>query len=155
MRKSIEESKKSEYYDWKVNSLSHQVSRSRESREYIGNRVEEATKQLAELNRWAEESLSKGNQHDLHQRIAQAKEKLEFWQGRLKELETKILEEGGKVASPETIKVGDEIYYCGWLPVVRVNKKTVTVSNWLGVPTMHYKIEYRRITKFRTPGVVQ
>ena len=53
---------------------------------------------------------------------------------------------------PENIKVGDEIYYAGWLPVVRVNQKTVTVSNWLGVATLTYKIEYRRITKFRTPG---
>lgn len=145
MRKSIEESKKSEYCAHKSDSLGYQVARASESRAYIGNRVEEAIKQLAELNRWAEESLSNGNQLDLHQRIARATEKLEFWRGRLKELETKIIEDGGKVASPETIRVGDLVYFHGWLPVVRVNKKTVTVSHWLGIATMTYKIEYTKI----------
>ena len=30
-------------------------------------------------------------------------------------------------------------------PVVRVNMKTVTVSHWLGIATMTYKIEYTKI----------
>jgi hypothetical protein len=145
MRKSIEESRKSEYCAHKADSLGHQVARASESRAYIGNRVEEAIKELTELHRWVEESLSKGNQLDLHERIARATEKLEFWQGRLKEFETKIIEDGGKVASPETIRVGDLVYFHGWLPAVRVNKKTVTVSHWLGIASMTYKIEYTKI----------
>ena len=121
----------------------------RESREYIGNRIQEATAELASLRRWIDEGLGASNQRDLHQRIQQATERLEYWQSSVKELETKIVGEGGQIASPETIKVGDFIYYAGWLPVIRVNRKTVTVSHWLGVATMTYKIEYRRIEKFR------
>mgnify|MGYP003394516992 CR=1 FL=1 len=98
---------------------------------------------LLQHDAWA--SLSKGNQLDLHQRIARATEKLEFWRGRLKELDNNLIQVGGKVASPETIRVGDLVYFHGWLPVVRVNKKTVTVSHWLGIASMTYKIEYTKI----------
>ncbi|MBX9766098.1 MAG: hypothetical protein K2X47_02410, partial [Bdellovibrionales bacterium] len=88
----------------------------------------------------------------LDQRIANAAEKLEFWQARRQEVETKIIQEGGKVASPNSVKVGDEVYFHGWLPVVRVNRKTVTVSNWLGVATLTYKLEYSKLKMYRTPG---
>ena len=120
----------------------------------MGNRIEEARKELNDLKRWAEESLGKSNQEDQHQRIAQAQEKLDFWKKRLEERENEISEQGGKIASPDTIKVGDEIYYSSWLPVIRVNRRSVTVSHWLGVPTLTYKIEYRRVERFRTPGAV-
>lgn len=151
MQKSIEESKKSDYYDSKASSLGYEVTRARESREYMGNRVDEATKELAALQRsW---KLNPGR-IELTMRISNTQKKLSYWEKRLKERETEILAEGGQVATPENIKIGDEIYYTGWLPVIRVNQKTVTVSHWLGVPTFTYKIEYRRITKFRTPGKV-
>jgi len=40
------------------------------------------------------------------------------------------MEEGKQIASPETIKIGDLVFYIGsWMPVVRVNRKTVTVSH--------------------------
>ena len=149
MRKSIEESKKAEHYEYKSRSLDYQVKRTRESREYIGNRIQETTTELASLRKWVDQSLGPSNQRDLHQRIQQATERLEYWQSSLRDLETKIVDEGGQIASPETITVGDFIYYAGWLPVIRVNNKTVTVSHWLGVSTMTYKIEYRRIEKFR------
>lgn len=152
MRKSIEESKKADYYSSKVSSLSYEVKRARESRKYIGNRIEETKRELNSIERWLEVSISEASREAHQVRKLQASEKLSFWQGRLQELEREILEAGGQIASSETIKVGDEIYYSGWLPVVRVNKKTVTVSNWLGVSTLQYKIEYCRIQKFRTPN---
>lgn len=152
MRKSIEESKKSEHYSHKANFLNYQVGRMTESRQYVANRLKETQRALNSLQRWAEKYTDVANQSNLRTRIAQAKEKLEFWQGRMKELEAKAIESTGTVASPETIKVGDEIYYSGWLPVIRINRKTVTVSHWLGVPKLQYKIEYTRIQKFRTPN---
>ena len=140
MRKSIEESEKAEYLGWKAASLSNQASSARESRSYIGNRIEDATKELAQLGRRKDETHDAGYRTQLDLRISNATEKLEFWQTRRQEIETKIIEQGGKVPSPDSIKVGDEVYFHGWLPVVRVNRKTVTVSNWLGVATLTSRI---------------
>lgn len=151
MRKSIEESKKADYFSHRVSSLQNHVARTRESRSYIGNRIEKATKELASLRRWIDETLCNSNQRDLQQRIQQAVEKLEYWQQQLLDLEAEITAKGGKIASPDTIKVGDEVYFHGWLPVVRVNRKTVTVSHWLGVPTLTYKLEYTKLKSYRSP----
>jgi len=152
MRKGVEESKKSEYYTDRARSLGYDVDKMTSSRKYINNRLKEARKELASLKRWAEISLGKDNQEDLARRIAQAQEKTDFWKSRLSEIEAKRQEEGQPVASPETIKVGDLVYYIGsWMPVIRVNKKSVTVSHWMGIPHFKYIIEYARIEKFKSP----
>ena len=151
MRKSIEESKKANYLSYKVQSLQDQVMRTRESRSYIGNRIEDATRELAHLNRRGDRTQDSPRSESLRRRITQATEKLEYWQQQLCELEAEITAKGGKVASPETIKVGDEVYFHGWLPVVRVNRKTVTVSNWLGVASMTYKLEFTKLKSYRSP----
>ncbi len=141
VRKSVEESDKARYFKGRAFDLSHAQDRL-ENREFVGNRISDAKKEIAQLSKWAEAT---------NPRLVKAQEKLEYWQGRLADIEAKRKEEGHAVASPETIKVGDLVYYVGsWLPVVRVNKKTVTVSHWLGVPTFNYKIEYTRIEKFQS-----
>lgn len=150
MRKCVEESKKAEYFSNKVDALRGDVARVRESRSYIGNRVEDATRELASLERQSSATGDAAQNSLLQHRIDQAKEKLDFWQQKLRDAEAEIIVSGGKVAAPETVKVGDEVYFHGWLPVVRVNRKTVTVSNWLGVPTMTYKLEFTRITNLRS-----
>ncbi len=142
MSKSIEESGKAEYFKGRALDLSRADARL-QNRRFVGNRISDARKEIAQLSKWAEAT---------HPRLIQAQEKLTYWQSRLAEIETQRQESGAAVASSETIKVGHLVYYIGsWLPVVRVNKKTVTVSNWLDVPTLHYKIEYTRIEKFRSP----
>lgn len=144
MRKSIEESKKAEYFSDKSDRLAR-AEEKLESRRFIGNRITDAKKEIAQLSKWAEPNNS---------RLLQAQEKLEYWQNRLVTIEAKQKEEGHKIASPETIKIGDLIYYIGsWMPVVRVNKKTVAVSHWLNIPTFHYKIEYTRISKFQSKSL--
>lgn len=150
MQKGVEESKKAEHYNYKIISLDYEVNRTRESRMYIGNRIEDATKELSNLDRRKESNHDPKYRAQLDRRTQQAVEKLEYWQAKMRALESKVLENGGQIASAQTIKVGDEIYYSGWLPVVRVNRKTVTISNWLGVPTFNHKIEYTRIKKFRS-----
>lgn len=141
MEKSIEESEKAEYLKGRAFDLSR-AQEKLENRKFVGNRIKDAKKEVVQLSKWCAPT---------HPRLIQAQEKLEFWKNRLAEIEAKQQEEGQSVASSETIKVGDFVYYIGsWMPVVRVNKKTVTVSHWLDVPTMTYKIEYTRIEKFRS-----
>ena len=141
MEKSAEESEKAEY----LKSRSFDLSRAQdrlENRKFIGNRIRDAKKEISQLSKWAEATSP---------RLIHAQEKLKFWKNRLDKIEAKQMEEGEKIASPETIKVGDLIYYIGsWMPVVRVNKKTVTVSHWLDIPKFHYKIAYTRIEKFKS-----
>jgi predicted RNase H-like nuclease (RuvC/YqgF family) len=152
MRKSVEESKKVEHYDYKVRSLGYEISRARESRKYLENRLKDAKKELRKLEGWAKVYLDQKNHENLQPRITQAKEKVAYWEKRLEERENEIRAEGGQVASPENIRPGDLVRDGQWYPVVRVNRNTVTVSHWLGVPTLTYKLEYRRITEFRTPN---
>lgn len=150
IKKSVEERDKADYLRGRAFDLSHSEEKL-ENRRYIGNRIKEAQKELRALERWAHISLGKSNQEDLNQRLAQARERLNFWQGRLAEINAKKSEGGEAVASPETVKVGDLVYYKGsWMPVVRANKKTVTVSHWLDIPTFQWKIDYTKIEKFKS-----
>ena len=135
MRKSIEESKKAEYFSDKADLLG-QAEAKLESRQFIGNRIDDAKKEIAQLSKW----LSADNP-----RLVQANEKLGYWQNRMNQIETRMKEDGHIVPSSETIKVGDLVEYGGWYPVVRINKKTVTVSHWLDIPKFTYKIPYSRI----------
>ncbi|MBX3034506.1 MAG: DUF3560 domain-containing protein [Bdellovibrionaceae bacterium] len=139
--KSIEESDKARYLKGRAFDLSNAQSRL-DNYKFVGNRISDAKKEIAQLSKWAAPT---------NPRFVQTQEKLGYWQARLAEIEAKRKDEGHAVASPETIKVGDLVYYIGsWMPVVRVNKKTVTVSHWLGIPTFNYKIEYTRIEKFQS-----
>ena len=140
MRKSVEEGKKAEYFADKAENLEYAVSKF-ENRRFIGNRIKESEREVAKLSKW----LSADNPRLIH-----AKEKLEYWQSRLNAIEEKMKEDGHVVPSPKTIKVGDLIDYGGWYPVVRINKKTVTVSHWLDVPKFQYKIPYSRIKKIKS-----
>lgn len=141
MQKSVEESKKAEYFADKASSLSR-ADGVLQSRRYIGNRIAESEKSIRQLSKWASAE---------HPRLIQAQEKLDFWQTRLAEIEAQKREEGLQIASPEVVKVGDLICYKGsWMPVVRVNKKTVTVSHWMDIPSFQYKIPYTRIEKFKS-----
>lgn len=139
MRKSVEESEKAEYLKGRAFDLAH-ADEKLENRRFVGNRIKDAEKSIRHLSKWARPD---------HPRLIQAQEKLAFWQGRLAEIEAKLREEGNTVASPETVKVGDMIYYGGWMPVVRVNKKTVTVSHWMDIPTFQWKVPYSRIQKVK------
>lgn len=140
MRKSVEESEKAEYLKDRAADLSR-AEEKLEDRRFVGNRIKDAEKAVRQLSKWARAD---------HPRLIQAQEKLAFWQGRLAEIEAKLKEEGNTIASPETVKVGDMIYYGSWMPVVRVNKKTVTVSHWMDIPTFQWKVPYSRIQKVKS-----
>lgn len=150
MRKSVEESKKSEYFSYQSNSLRHDAHKMTYSRKFIGNRIKDAQKEISKLNRYSDLIQDNEVKARYTDRINQAQEKLEFWQSQLKKAEQNLLEEGQLAPSPETISIGDQIYYIGdWLPVVRVNKKSVTVSHWHGTPQSKYIVPYTKFLKFR------
>lgn len=153
MRTGVEESKKSEHYTYRANSLSHEVARMKESRQYVSNQIDKAEKEIARLGRRKGDSSHPTYHERLNLLIAQAQEKLAYWKGKMSELEAEILAEGGQVATPQNLKVGSHVCYRGtWHPVVRVNKKTVTIGNWLGVERMTFKVDYAGISKFREPA---
>ncbi len=135
MQKSIEESKKSEYFSDKASRLLDGDSKL-ENREFVGNRIETIKAEIAALSKWA------GTENP---RLIQAQEKLEYWLNCMSQIEAKMKENGVIVPSPDTIKVGDLINSIGWYPVIKINKKTVTISHWLGVETLTYKIPYSKL----------
>lgn len=151
MRKSVEESNKAEHYAYRANSLEHDVRRMKKNRQYVSNQIDKATKELAGLERRKSCSPDPVYHERLNILITQQKEKLTYWQQRLSEMEAEIIAEGGQVATPQNLKPGYYVCYRGtWHPVVRVNKKTVTIGNWLGVERMTFKVDYAGISKFRT-----
>ncbi|HEX7673538.1 MAG TPA: DUF3560 domain-containing protein [Bdellovibrio sp.] len=141
MRKSVEESKKSEYLSSKASTLRYHANRT-ENRRYVGNRVKEAKSEVNKLRKWVTET---------DPRLLHSQEKLAFWQNRLAEIDNSLAEKGELVPSAETISVGSLIYFIGsWYPVIRVNKKTVTISHWHGIETMTWKVDYTEIKKFKS-----
>ena len=150
MRRSVEETEKADYFTNKSASLRHDAKHITCSRKFIGNRIADATKDIAKLNRYLSLTQNKANKIIYAERLNQAQEKLAFWTNQLKTLEQSQFEDEAQVPSPENIKVGDEVYYLGWHPVVRVNKKTVTVSHWHDTPQSRYSLPYTKIQKFRS-----
>ena len=144
MRKSIEESKKANYFSYRASNLERDAKRVTQDRSYIMNRIEESEAYLARLNRHA------SAYSDFTTRVAETEEKLAYWRGQLASIENTLKDAGGQVASPDNIKPGFRIKYTGtWYEVVRVSKKTVTIKNWLGVPTFTWKARFVDIDDFR------
>lgn len=153
MRKGVEENEKADYFNHRASSLNYEIKRMTESRQYVANRIDEARKELSSLKRWTLESLGKANQKDLRSRINQAEEKLTFWEGRMTEMNSTVAAQGGQVASADNVQIGGHVCYRGtWYPVIRVNKKTVTIGNWLGVETLKFKVDYAGISQFQPPS---
>lgn len=150
MRTCVEESKKSEYFSDKSAHLRDDAKRMTSSRKFIGNRIKEVQTVLAKLNRYLSLCQNEENKKIYTQRINQNQEKLDFWQNQLKIAEQNLFGSEQQVPSPKNIKVGDEVYYLSWHPVVRVNKKTVTVSHWLDTPQSRYSLPYTKLQKFRS-----
>lgn len=150
MRKSIEESKKSDHYSGKSENLQLDAKKVMEDRSYLMNRIEEEEAYSRRLRRQA------GSYIDYSTPIADTQEKIDYWRHRLKLAETALQESGRKVATPANIKIGSWIMYLRqWYKVIRVSPKSVTVCNWLGVQSLTWKTRYVDIDDFRGPGQVE
>lgn len=152
IRKGVEETKKAEHYTWRAHSLGHDINRMKESRQYVSNQIDKAEKEVRRLEKHKSYSSDPVYHEKLGVLIAQKQEAVTYWQQRMSEMNAEIVAEGGEVATPESVKVGGHVCYRGtWYPVVRVNKKTVTIGNWLGVAKFTWKADYAGISKFRNP----
>ena len=66
-------------------------------------------------------------------------------------IEAEQKENGVEVPTPENLKPGYFVKYRGqWFPVTRVNKKTVTIGNWLGIASMTFKLKYSELSTFKS-----
>lgn len=154
MRKSIEESKKAEYYSDKASRLEYEVRRNSSDRNYLGNRVKEAQAELSKLQRSEDRYKTFGRDEEYRLKIQNSTDALSFWQKSLFELESKLVQEGKRIATPENIKVGYYVLHRrSWYPVKRVNKKTVTISGWLSVEST-FQFPYTDIQDYRSPDEV-
>lgn len=150
MRKSIEESKKADYFSDRSANLEREAKRITQDRSYIMNRIEELESYLRRLQRHA------ASYSDYTIRVDETKEKITYWRSKLSEVESEIKASGHNIATPDNIKPGFWIKYTGtWYEVVRVSRKTVTVKNWLNIPTFTWKPRYADIDDFRDPKATQ
>jgi hypothetical protein len=150
MRKSIEESKKVDYFSGRADNLEHDAKRIKQDRSYIANRIEEAEAYLRRLQAHA------AQYSDFEQRVAATTEKLNYWKEQLATIEATLIAAGRRIACPENIKRGSFVNYgAQWYEVIRVSKKTVTIKNWLDVPTFTYKLRYADLSDYRDPKAEQ
>lgn len=150
MGKSIEESKRADYFSYRSANLERESKRITQDRSYIMNRIEETEAYLARLNRHA------AQYSDYTTRVTETEEKLSYWRGQLASIESTLKDAGRRVASPENVKVGFYVCYSGkWYEVARVSKKSVTIKNWLDVPTFTYRLRYADLRDYRDPKATQ
>lgn len=155
--KSIEESKRAQKWDHRARTAETLLHKMEESKPYMSGKMEEANKDIRLWKRRIEKSdifiriyEDKGVVPDLiasacgftpsaiesarqdneraKRELPQAIEKRDYWKAKLDSI--------GGLFDPSTVKKGDFIKTThGTFPVKSINKKTITVSNWLpGVP---------------------
>jgi hypothetical protein len=150
MRKSIEETKKAEYFSDKSTNLERDAKRIIEDRSYIMNRIEEEEAYLRRLQKHS------ASYSDYTARVNETQEKIDHWKSRITLVEIQLREAGKRVATAENIKTGFWVKYLSqWFEVIRVSKKSVTVCNWLGVPSLTWKARYADIDDYRDPSEVK
>lgn len=147
MRKAVDESKKADYWANRAQSALARAQR-RERPDVIFRRItaletderkyerELAVENRSEASRWHWERW------------------LWFVQGRL-EFERALfsaVKGDDTLVHIETMKAGGAVRYTHtWYPIVRVNKKTVTINHWLGVPRLEYLLKRDDIDEYMSP----
>ena len=139
MRTSVDESAYAQHLAGKAESSRHQVEK-RQSIEYMGNRLKEAHSQA----RVAQALLAEDpNYHKAQLNLQDAEAAIAHWQ--------KEIESVGGMLSQATVQDGDWVKFCGsWHEVSRVNRKSVTVKNWLGCPELTYCVAYHKLEGHRS-----
>lgn len=156
-QKSIDESKRAQKWDHRAKTAETLLTKMEESKPYMAGKMEEAEKDMRLWSRRIEKSdifiriyedkgvvpdllasacgfspsaIESARQDNSRAKIelAQAQEKRDYWKNKLDSL--------GGVFDISTLKKGDTVKTThGVFPVKSINKKTVTVTNWLlGVP---------------------
>ncbi|GAB3761328.1 hypothetical protein [Spirosoma pomorum] len=126
-----------------VNRVQRGAADAKPTPEYLQNRINEAQ---AEVNRM-QRGVDKGQYLDHYQpRLKQSQELLAYW-------EKQLADAGGLRWSKEKLKnVGaTHIQYNGYkyLPIIKVNEKTVTVGRWLtNESTTPYNVPFSKVTGY-------
>ena len=146
MKKAIEERSKSEHYKNRASGIEYRLDREVNDKAFIARRVHENEALLRRLER-NESGYSPAHFSRLKietiQKIAYYKANNE----KLKEVETKPR------YSAENVEKGDLVtVWAGTFPVLRVNKKTVTIGNWQGLEHAKFKFIYEEITEVKKQG---
>jgi hypothetical protein len=146
MRKAIEEDQKAKHYEHKAAIAEHTASGDH-SVGFMARRLKEAEAKIRDVARRLDGhgtisgvKPSGAYAERLQALKAEYEERSGYWQQGIEAAG------GVKLAERAAIKKGDSINYRGtWYPVVRANKLTVTIENWLGIPTFTWKVAYPEI----------
>ena len=123
---------------------SRQQISNRQTIKYMGNRLKEAQVKL----RAAEKRLEK-SPDNLHCQLdkADAEASIAHW--------TAAIDAAGGMLSKETVSKGDWVEFIGgWYEVIRSNKKSVTITNFL-YPGGSYVVPYHKLGGHRTAQQIQ
>lgn len=164
--KSIEEHKKSEKWENRAEHAENLLTKMEESIPYMSGKMEQAETEMRLWTRRQEksrifiqlhetgkltdylasacgfspsaiDSARQDNERSIRE-LAQAQEKRDYWKAKIDSL--------GGLFDPSTLKRGDMIDTTqGIFPVHSINKKTITISNWMGIPTNTFKIPFSHI----------
>ena len=136
---------KSDYYAYKAKNIENKHEKQLNDPAYLNNRIEERKVQLRALER-AKDNAKNLNVEKYETRKKILNEELTYYQTALDKYMTKKEAEGFSIPSKETIQKGDLVKYgCSWYPVKRVNKKTITISNWLDIPEATWAVPFPKV----------
>ena len=141
MFKACDENKKAKYYEERAESINYRLENKEKGLFYFQNRINENEKRLRNLE------LSKGYYPDYESRKLELEDKLAYF----KKIKNEILEERKRdkkfIATPDSLAKGDLAKYRGtWYPVIRVNKKSITIGNWLGIAHFQWRACYSQVS---------
>lgn len=144
-RKSIDEGHRADYWAGRAAGTLRRAER-RYTPAVISRRIDTLEAKVRDFQRRLE--LTPGSTH--------AARWLDFTQARLALAKRQLEQaeaEHGRLLTQDDVNPGDAVkWHNQWFPVVRANKKTVTVGNWLGTgsPYDTYKLGYDKLTDHRT-----
>lgn len=138
MSKSVEAGEKADYWRGRAASAEHSMDKKNDVA-FAKRRLDEAKADKRRYQRALESSPDSKRWQNLFEQV---EDKIAYWEQQIEEL-------GGIQFSPENVKKGQQLFYRhGWYPVVRVNKKSVTVGNWHGGKGT-WKVPYEEIRQVR------
>ncbi len=145
MRRSIEEDKKAEHYQDRIEHINWKVENQKYDPTYLNNRIEENEARLRKIDK------NKKWYSDYESRRQEVVDKIEYFKGLLNEVMQERAEKGELIPSPSTISKGDLIKYKNtWYPVVRVNRKTVTFKDFICEGGL-WQAAYAKISGIKKP----
>lgn len=145
MRKAIDEEAKAKHHA-RMASIAREAADPRHTVAFMARRIKDAETGLRDVDRKLAGSQGEPTGEWLERLTAMRADfidRLGYWKAKMEVV-------GGVQHDKTTIAKGDRVLYGhAWYPVVRVNTKTVTVSHWLGIPSMTWQVPYPEVRDHR------